>query len=227
MFVLGLATAHAAGIADIHIQDLDSVRSAVESFVAAQTGDTRGERSISVGNLDTRLRLRACGDRLEVFFPPGSRTGRNRTVGVDCSGPKPWTIYVSVTIRYRGEVLVAARALPRGAVIGHADVVVEERELDDGAFGYLADPDGALGRRTTRPLRAGSPIPEGALEDVPTVLRGQSVWIIAQSPYLMVRMVGTALQDGAPGDRIQVENPRSKKVVEGVVDEEGVVRIRL
>jgi len=209
------------------IQDLDSIGQAVESFFFAQVPTTRGERSITVTNIDQRLRLRACEESLVAFFPPGSRAGRNRTVGVSCAGPKPWTIYVSVRVRFRGDVLVAARALPRGVVIGSDDALVEERELEDGSFGYLTNPYDALGKRTIRPVRSGMPITEDTLEKVPTVVRGQRVTLVAQSPSLLVRMFGTALEDGSPGDRIQVENSKSKRVVEGIVGEGGVVRIAL
>jgi len=82
------------------IQDLESIRQAVRSFFAAQVPSTRGERSITVTNVDERLRLRACEQSLVAFFPPGSRAGQNRTVGISCAGPKRWTIYVSVRVRY-------------------------------------------------------------------------------------------------------------------------------
>jgi flagella basal body P-ring formation protein FlgA len=65
------------------------------------------------------------------------------------------------------------------------------------------------------------------LETIPTIIRGQKVWLIAASPYLVVRMTGKALQDGAPGERIQVENTRSKRVVEGIVGNDGSVNIGL
>lgn len=209
------------------IQDLESIRQAVESFFTAQAPTARDGRNIAVSNVDQRLRLQACEENLVAFFPPGSRAGRNRTVGVSCAGPKPWTIYVSVRVRYRGNVVVAARALPRGVVIGGDDAVVEEQELNDGAFGYLTNLHDVLGKRTIRPLRSGTPITQDVLDAVATIVRGQRVLLVAQSPYLLVRMFGTALQDGAPGDRIRVENSKSKRIIEGIVDEGGVVRIQL
>jgi flagella basal body P-ring formation protein FlgA len=222
-----LALALAAPAAAEEIQDLDGIRLAVESFVAAQTPDERGERHITVGNLDSRLRLTVCGEGLQTFFAPGSRVGSRRTVGVSCQRPKPWTVYVSAQVTYRGAVLVAARALPRGAVLGAGDLVLEERDLDDGPSGYLTEPAQALGRRTTRPLRLGLPVTSGLLEDVQVVERGQRVWLVAQSRALSVRMAGTALEHGAPGDRIRVQNNDSRKVVEGLVGDDGVVRVGL
>ncbi len=219
-------TPFASALAD-EIQSLDAVRIAAESFVAAQTPEAQGKQTLETAKLDSRLRLTPCGEDLRTFFAPGSHTGNRRTVGIGCPGPKPWTVYVSVRIISRGEVLVAARALPRGTVLGTTDLVMEERNLDDSPSGYLTDPLEALGKRTTRPLLLGLPITSPVLEQVQVVARGQRVSLVVESPYLSVRSAGTALEGGAPGDRIRVQNSESKKIVEGVVGDDGVVRVRL
>jgi flagellar basal body P-ring formation protein FlgA len=218
-------TPSAPTLAD-QIQSLDAVRIAAESFVAAQTPEAQGKRTLETAQLDSRLRLTPCGDDLRTFFAPGSHTGSRRTVGIGCSGPKPWTVYVSVHIVYRGQVLVAARALPQGTVLGTADLVMEERSLEDSPSGYLIDPQVALGKRTTRPLLLGLPITSPMIEQIQVVARRQRVSLIVESPYLSVRTAGTALEGGAPGDRIRVQNSESQKIVEGVVGDDGVVRVR-
>jgi flagella basal body P-ring formation protein FlgA len=130
-----------------------------------------------------------------------------------------------VQIRYYGSVLVAARALRRGTIIQASELALEERDLQTGPFGYLTDIEDALGKRVTRPVAAGSPITEAYLEDQPLVIRGQQVLLVAETPYMRVRMTGTAMQDGAAGDRIRVRNKRSKRVVEGRVGPDGLVRV--
>jgi len=223
--LIGAALAIATPAHSDQIQDLEEIRSAVESFISAQTQDIEGSRSIEVGNLDTRVRLSRCGEGLRVFFAPGSRSGSRRTVGVSCPGTKPWTIYVSARIIRRGPVLVATRNLPRGAVLGESDLATEERNIEEGPAGYLTELAHALGKRTNRPLRLGLPVSMGSLEEVPVIARGQRVWLLAQSHSLTVRMSGTALEPGAPGDRIRVQNNQSKKVVEGLVGDDGFIRV--
>jgi flagella basal body P-ring formation protein FlgA len=39
-------------------------------------------------------------------------------------------------------------------------------------------------------------------------------------------MAGVALQDGAVGDRIQARNSNSRRVVEGIVGADGIIRVR-
>jgi flagella basal body P-ring formation protein FlgA len=217
-----------AGQAAAEIQDIAAIRDAAKSFVAAQIPPTPGtSRTIEVDNLDPRLRLHACDQELEAFFPPGVRGGASRTVGVRCRGTKPWTVYVTAHISYQGDVLVAARGLPRGTVIEPSDLTVQERDLQGGPLGYLTQAKQAVGMRTTRPLRPGALIEQDSVEQVPVVSRGQRVWLVAESSSLQVRTIGTALQDGAIGELVKVENTSSGKVVWGVVARQGVVRISL
>ena len=206
-------------------QRLEEIQEAVKSFLTAQTQEGAASRTVEVGNLDTRLRLARCADGLRVFFAPGSQGGSRRTVGVSCPGPKPWTIYVSARVIQRGEVLVATRHLPRGAILAESDLAREERNIEEGPSGYLTDLDQAIGKRTIRPLRLGLPVTSGVLEDVQVIARGQRVWLLAESRSLSVRMSGTALEAGTPGDRIRVQNDSSKRVVQGLVGDDGTIRV--
>ena len=209
------------------LQDLDGIRVAVESFVAAQIPEGSGERSIEVTSLDSRLRLTACEEGLQTFFAPGSRLGSRRTVGVNCAAPRQWTIYVSVRVIYRGEVLVAARSMSRGTELEPRDLVFEVRDLEQGPSGYLTDPFQAVGKRLKRPLRLGSPVTDSVLEEIQLVERGQRVWLVVESGRLSVRLMGTALEAGAPGDRIRVQNDESERIVQGVVGDDGLVRVAM
>lgn len=226
LWVLGAGATLAAGFVGAEeVQGLDEIRSAVESFVAAQTQDAGGTRTIEVSNLDARVRLARCEEGLRVFFAPGAHSGSRRTVGVSCPGHKPWTIYVATRVIHRGEVLVSTRNLARGTVLTESDLTLEERNLEEGPAGYLRDAAQALGKRTLRPLRLGAALSAGTLEDVQVIARGQRVWLLAQSRSLSVRMAGTALEAGAPGERIRVQNDASKKVVQGLVGEDGSIRV--
>ena len=225
LWLLGTALVLATPVLSDQIQGLDEIRAAVESYVAAQTLEMDASRSIEVGNLDTRVRLARCEEGLRIFFAPGSHNGSRRTVGVSCPGTKPWTIYVSARITRRGPVLVATRNLPRGAVIEASDLATEDRNIEESPAGYLTDPAEALGKRASRPLRLGLPLTASSLENVPVIARGQRVWLLAESGSLTVRMSGTALEPGAAGDRIRVQNNESKKVVQGLVGDDGFIRV--
>lgn len=206
-------------------QDLESIELCARSFVEAQSPIMSGDRSVTIGNLDPRLRLQRCDLPLEAFFPPGAQRGANTTVGVRCRGEKPWTLYVSARVTYTAPVIVAARPLPRGALLQSSDLVMVEREVASGPLGYLTDADTAVGMRLKRPVSVGSVLTDSLLEAAPTIMRGQRVTLVSQSAHLSVRMAGEALADAAPGERIKIRNLSSERIVEGTVTEDGLVRV--
>ena len=55
--------------------------------------------------------------------------------------------------------------------------------------------------------------------------RGQQVTLIAANGSVQIRAQGQALTEGAAYDRVRVQNVSSLKVVEGVVESDGNVRV--
>jgi flagella basal body P-ring formation protein FlgA len=59
------------------------------------------------------------------------------------------------------------------------------------------------------------------------VRRGQQVTLLARTGSIEIRAQGRALSDGGVSDRIRVQNVNSLKVVEGVIEDAGIVRVAL
>jgi flagella basal body P-ring formation protein FlgA len=59
------------------------------------------------------------------------------------------------------------------------------------------------------------------------VRRGQQVTLIAANSGVQIRAQGQALTEGAVDQRVRVQNVSSLKVVEGVVESDGAVRVGL
>jgi len=57
------------------------------------------------------------------------------------------------------------------------------------------------------------------------IKRGEIVTLKIMTPFMQITTKGRALQDGAHGESVRVTNTRSKKIIEGVVIESGVVRV--
>jgi flagella basal body P-ring formation protein FlgA len=57
--------------------------------------------------------------------------------------------------------------------------------------------------------------------------RGQDVTLYASAGGFEVRAPGRALSDATPRQRLRVQNLESLKVVEGVAESDGVVRVSL
>jgi flagella basal body P-ring formation protein FlgA len=209
-------------------QDLEAIRATARDFAMEQAqAIVDGEPSVQVGGLDGRLRLARCDQGLEAFLPPGARLPGSATIGVRCLGPTVWSVYLTAQIKVLAEVVVARRYLARGAVIDTDDL--ELRALDLGAItsGYFIDPTAVEGLAVKRPLAPGAVVAPAQVARVMSVRRGDQVQILLRAGGLEVSSTGKALGDGAVGDRIQVRNLKSRKVVEGQVEGPGVVGVSL
>jgi len=207
-------------------QSLDSVRSAVIAFVTEQTRHYSTPARIKIGPLGARLRLSRCSEPITAFQPPGTRILGNTTIGVRCSGTSPWTIYVPVFVQVFQPVAMTTRPLARGDILSATDIKMVERDLSALKRGYIIDSKQPVGMVVKRRIGTDSIITPQLLEAPRLVRRGEQVAIIAESRGIEIRAVGKALADGSRGDLIRVRNTASKKVIEAVVTEPGVVKAR-
>lgn len=209
------------------IQSLDAVQAAAEAFVRSQLPPSSGTYHVSASRLDPRLRLAACAAPLEAFVFNNGQVQARTTVGVRCPAAGGWSVYVPVAVEVEAPVLVLRRAMPRRARIEAGDVELQTRKLPGIASRFLSDVSAVQGRRLRRALPAGAPLTHEALERNVLVQRGQDVTLIAATDSIQIRARGKALSDGAQHDRIRVQNVNSLKIVEGVVDGSGAVRVDL
>lgn len=225
----GLLVAWAAqAAAGPALQSRDSIREAARAFLAEAVGQRHGaDAEITVGRLDARLRLPRCDSPLETFATGTGRVIGATTVGVRCTGGKPWTLYVSARVRVYGSVLVAARPLPRGSAIEGKDLRMERKDLSALRRGYLTAKDEARGKVARRTIERGAVLHSRLLEAPKLVRRGDRVTLSAKLSGVEVRMLGTALSDGASGQRVRVRSLSSDRIVEGTVVSQGVVQVTL
>lgn len=205
-------------------QSLDEIREAVTEH--ARTKLAEGSNStVEVSRVDPRLRLAPCAEPLETFEPPGRGSRSRSTVGVRCHAPSPWTLYVSVRIETTKEVFAAARAIPRGSLLTESDLTRVERNVNRLTRGYFTDAAQLVGMEASRPLREGEIVTAGRVDAPQLVERGQTVLITASGSGASISMSGEALQSGALGERIQVRNNSSERVVEGEVVADSRVQV--
>lgn len=221
IFCLSLCS-NAAGAA---IEKLENIRAAVRDYAIAEVGTEADGVQIEVGRLDPRLRLAACAHPLDTYFSPGARNVGHTTVGVRCDGPRAWSLFVPLHIDRLVDVAVAVDNLPRGHAIGAADVHYEKRSLARLKRGYFSTKEGLIGKITTRTVNRGATYTANMVQQAKMVKRGERVTLSLSSGTVAVRVAGTALRDGARGDRIPVRNLSSKRVIQGVVHEPGLVLI--
>lgn len=188
--------------------------------------------ALELAPLDPRLKLQACAVPL-MFDTPFSSAD---SVRVRCSQPV-WQLYVKVTNKLapkalvstnretppapkevHRKVLVAAAVLPRGTVLNETHVVladVDTSSVGSPAFEAVAD---VMHSELVRDLRPGQPIRVQDVRQTVLVKRGQTVLMsVGQAQGFQITARVEALQDGRMGEKVQLKNSESGKILSGVV----------
>jgi len=210
--------------AEAGIQPLKGIRAAAESAVRGVIDPALTSVELKANTIDARLRLPACGAKLDTFAN-APRTGQSRvTARVSCTAPA-WTLNVPVDVRRSHSVLVLRRAMARGETIGAGDVISQTRMLPGLASPFVSRVEDLGGRLTRRPIPEGTALPADALEAALLIKRGQQVILIAQTEGFEVRAPGKAMADATARQRVRVQNLNSLKIVEGLAETDSVVRV--
>jgi len=207
------------------LQPLAAVRSAAERGLRRQIDPQLTGVTLTAAALDARLRLAACPGELETFAQPPRGNQSRAVVRVSCSGGATWTLNVPVEIRRELDVLVLRHAVGRGETLGAIDVIAQKRVVAGLASPFMSRPEDFAGRVTRRPLAQGTAVTADALSAALLIHRGQDVTLMASAGGIEVRAPGRALADATARQRLRVQNLESLKVVEGVAESEGVVRV--
>jgi len=123
------------------------------------------------------------------------------------------------------EIAVPAQDLERGDPIEARKLVLIRRPANQIASDILtadADISGMVPRRT---LKAGEPIRNADLAKPILVEKNQLVTVLYTSGGLNLSMRGRAQNAGSKGDTIRVQNPQSKRIVEGVASGQAQITI--
>ena len=169
---------------------------------AAATPSWRYE--VVVGTLDPRLKLAPC-QRIEPHLPPGTRLWGKARIRLRCAqGPKPWNVYLPITVKVFGPALVAALPLPAGSVLREGDLVSAEIDLAEAASAPLTQAEAAVGRSLSRPLAAGQGVRQTDLKPRQWFAAGDNVKVRAVGPGFSVVGSGQALTAGIEGQTARV-----------------------
>lgn len=207
-------------------QSHQSIYQVAASHVRSHVASQHSQRPvITVGKLDSRLKLKLCSKSLLAYMPKGSRNIGKTTVGVKCTDSKPWSLHVPVTISVFKKILVASRVLQRDEVLTVSDVKFVKHDLASLPYGYFDNIESAIGMKLKRRSLEGAVLTPTMLKKPQVITRGQQISILAQSGRMAVRMSGKALSSGAIGDRIKVMNLKSNQKLEGVVTSSSEVKV--
>jgi flagella basal body P-ring formation protein FlgA len=162
----------------------------------------------------TRLSYDSRSGRFDVLLDvPGSRI-LHRT-------PLRLTGQAAETIA----VATLARPLARGDVIHASDIVVQRRPKYEVNANVVTGTKDLVGFAVRNAIPAGQMVQRAALMRPELVQRSQTVTIIFEVPGLTLTVRGKALESGAEGDLVLVQNVQSQRSVRGTVVGPGTVAV--
>lgn len=159
---------------------------------------------VTVGALDSRLKLAAC-QRIEPYLPSGTRLWGKARIGLRCTqGERPWNVYLPITVHVYGQTLVASQPLMLGSTVQSGDLTFAEVDLAEDNSPAIVNEALAIGRVLTRSLVAGQSIRQADLRARQWFAAGDTVKVMARGKGFSVSGSGTALSPGLDGQSARV-----------------------
>lgn len=209
------------------LQSIEEIEQVAYIYGLSEAQAEYDNPQIAMEALDSRLRLEECASELEAFSNTHSRGLGNQTVGVKCHSPVAWTVYVPIKVKVFRPVVVASRPLAAKHIISKADLRIKQQDITAIRKGYIQNTDQAVGQQLKYSVAQGTVINPKSLVTQKLVRRGDRIVLIATAGSMEVKMSGIALSDATQGQRVRVKNISSQRVVEGVVDAPGIVRVMM
>jgi flagella basal body P-ring formation protein FlgA len=238
---LALAAAGFSGqMVEIQAPEVIFVRRAaqtVDPSLVREAVEQATLKKLRVAGVTARLVRLDLPALLEV--PSGSVEARASAGGV--RDPfKPFTVSVEILVDGRvvrrfnasaeveafAPVLVATKDLAAGSRLREGDVKVEARQLEHPLSAYLLNIKSLRGAATQSAIASGEPVLTNLLSAEIVIRPGDSVRITGESDAISINVIGEARGAGRVGDRIQVRNVQSGTLLQAIVVDEGIVRVR-
>ena len=208
-------------------QSIASIRLQAEEFVAQYSYDSPYAVNTELGYIDNRLKLKSCGNALNIQFTNPDKTSGRTSLSVSCRSDVNWKIHLPAKIDVYDDALVAAQGLTRGQIIDASRVVLQKVRISDLNSGYFDTSDSITDYQVKRPLKRGDVLTSRNLVPKMMVKSGQLVTLVLDYRGIQIKSSGLALRSARLGEIIKVRNLQSSRIVEGIVSGEATVRVSI
>lgn len=130
------------------------------------------------------------------------------------AAPEQISLPVAATNIAPGETITAAMLGERAFPVSMAH-----------QYPLAVNPGQLVGKVARRPLAAGNAIPVAAVAEAQLVTRGVATELRFEQDGLSIRAIGVPLESGALGAMVKLKNADSGKVVAGIVQADGSVKV--
>jgi flagella basal body P-ring formation protein FlgA len=208
----------------ITIGDTDII-AAVRAELAKQKLDSKADVELATRNLSLQIPADSSTALDLQNFQFDERSGQFSSKLVVPAADGTQSIPVSGRIYRTVDVPTLNRRVAGGDVVTREDIQWQTARAETVARNVILDPDKIIGKEAIRPLPSDQPVRTGDVRPPVIVTKGSLVTMIVQSPTMTLTSKGKAMQNGAMGEAVRIQNTQSKVVVEGEVVSNGTVRI--
>lgn len=212
-----------APIAQSASMDPAALRQTVDQYLQVQSAGLPGKVTVTVGNIDPRMNLAHC-PAPEAFLMPGAKAWGKTTVGVRCTAPAPWTVYIQANVAVLGNYIAAGTPVSQGQPILDSQLVTLQGDLTTLPASIATDKAQVIGRTSNVSISAGTPLRLDGLRSQRVVQMGQLVKLVSSGKGFRVSADGKAVGNAADGQVVQVRTPGGQNV-SGIARAGGLVEV--
>jgi len=203
----------------------EEIQIAATEFVRSQVPEDITIKRIVAGDIDPRIKFKQCSQELDIQSTMNKRISKSWTIGVRCNDDVPWSIYIPVKTKLMRKMLVSTTTITRGELITSNKLKLVELEITHQNQKHFSDVANVIGREARRTINPNRVINSSMLQRALLVRKKESVLIYAQNKNIRISMQGTALKNGHQNEMIKVRNNSSKKIIEALVIDRGIVAV--
>ena len=135
--------------------------------------------------------------------------------------------YVPVQLHWWANAVTVRQELPARSLLRSSMLQVQRKDVAGHTGIWWKKTTKLVGMRLTRPLHIGDVVSSYAVKRPPLIKRGDRVTIIVGNGSFLVRAAGKAMQAAGLGEKVLVQNMRSKKRIEAIVLDAHTVRVQI
>jgi len=135
--------------------------------------------------------------------------------------------YVSINVHWWANVVTVRQELPTRSLLQASMLQVERQDIAGQGRIFWTSKKGLLGMRLTRPMHAHDVVFSNMVKRPPLLQRGDRVSIVAGNDFFSVRADGVVMRTGGLGDKVLVQNMRSKERVQAIIVDAHTVKVHI
>jgi flagella basal body P-ring formation protein FlgA len=190
---------------------------------------TQGPLGIDLGGkrIDVKVPVQSAVDVEIISMDFEAATGRFwATVRAPANDTRAERIQLVGRAERIAQVPVLRSQVNQGSVLTAQDLELRPMPLSRLPSGVVGDLNGLIGMSMRHPMAAGNTIAAIDVERPQAVQRGALVTMIFNKPGIQLSTTGRAVDGGAIGDVIHIQNSKSSRTVEAVVTAINEVQIK-